>query len=435
MSEVKLIPIADIMVVNRQRDDLPQIDVLALDIGQNGLLNPITVRSVVPDGMTVERAKELGHEPYRLVAGGRRLEAHRYLGEVDIEAKIVTADDERAAIMEFSENEKRVDLPWQDKVRAFKVIWNMTDQSGASLARAIGMSEMSVSRYKVVSDGFDSVKDLETFSAAHAKLAKKAERAKVREQEKLKVTTRSRLSGLEVLGGKMELRAPPADPVVPAEIKHTSFLEWAPAYNKEPFTLVHCDFPYGIGLDKSGGQTTAKRTGETYEDSIDTYFELLDCLNKNPHIFGAHCQLVFWFSMHFYRETVDCLQRDGGWRVDPFPLIWDKSPSGMLPDANRGYRRVYETALFCTKGDPKVLQPKAALARGSSANLNHPSGKNEVVLEHFLSPLVDETTRFLDPTCGSGNAVKIARRLKAEYSLGLELDEQFAHRAALNIGA
>ena len=424
MGYITNIPIIDISVMMRQRTALTGIQELARDIERNGLLNPITVRE-----------DKGGDQPFSLIAGGRRLEAHRELGIHDIECKVVDADDERAAILEFAENEKRMDLPWQDKVQAFKVIWAMTDKSGRELSEAIGMSKTTVSQYKLIAESFNKVKDLESFRTAYAQLAKKEERIKTKEQERLKVATRSQLSGLNVFGVDMTIKAPPAEASVPAEVKNVSFLEWAPTYKEMPFTLVHCDFPYGIGLHKSGDATAARRTGELYEDTVDTYYELLDCLNGNKHLFADNCHLIFWFSMHFYRETLDSLQRDGGWKVDPFPLIWDKSPAGMLPDANRGYRRVYETALFATKGDPKVLQPKSALARGTVSNLDHPSGKNDGVVEHFMSPLVDDTTRFLDPTCGSGNAVKIARRLKAEYSLGLEINKQFADRAAINIGA
>ena len=38
---------------------------------------------------------------------------------------------------------------------------------------------------------------------------------------------------------------------------------------------------------------------------------------------------------------------------------------------------------------------------------------------------VDETTVMLDPTCGSGNAVAVARDLKAKKVLGVEVNKDF----------
>lgn len=61
----------------------------------------------------------------------------------------------------------------------------------------------------------------------------------------------------------------------------------------------------------------------------------------------------------------------------------------------------------------------------------HMSEKPEPVLNHFFRMLVDEHTRLLDPTCGSGSALRSAESLKAENVLGLEINPEFAERARL----
>jgi DNA modification methylase len=59
----------------------------------------------------------------------------------------------------------------------------------------------------------------------------------------------------------------------------------------------------------------------------------------------------------------------------------------------------------------------------------HVSIKPEPVLKHFFRMLVDEHTRLLDPTCGSGTALRAAEGLGAKNSLGIEADAEFADRA------
>ena len=49
--------------------------------------------------------------------------------------------------------------------------------------------------------------------------------------------------------------------------------------------------------------------------------------------------------------------------------------------------------------------------------------KSQAMLEHFMRMVVDEGTRMLDPTCGSGSALRAADRLGAREVLGLERDE------------
>jgi tRNA1(Val) A37 N6-methylase TrmN6 len=43
---------------------------------------------------------------------------------------------------------------------------------------------------------------------------------------------------------------------------------------------------------------------------------------------------------------------------------------------------------------------------------------------------VDETTRMLDPTCGSGTSLCAAESLYATQILGIEIDEDYAEWAA-----
>ena len=51
------------------------------------------------------------------------------------------------------------------------------------------------------------------------------------------------------------------------------------------------------------------------------------------------------------------------------------------------------------------------------------------MLRFFLSMVVDETTTMLDPTCGSGAALRAAEDLGAKSVLGLELDSNYATTA------
>jgi hypothetical protein len=55
------------------------------------------------------------------------------------------------------------------------------------------------------------------------------------------------------------------------------------------------------------------------------------------------------------------------------------------------------------------------------------------MLEEFFRMFVDGTTSMLDPTCGSGGALKAAMSLDAADVLGLEKDKEFAELANLAI--
>jgi DNA modification methylase len=53
------------------------------------------------------------------------------------------------------------------------------------------------------------------------------------------------------------------------------------------------------------------------------------------------------------------------------------------------------------------------------------------MLHHFFRMFVGPYSRVLDPTCGSGAALRAAESLGAAHILGLEIDKKFADDAAI----
>ena len=95
-----LIDINKVVVKDRIRKDFGDIEELAQDIKENGLINPPVV---TPDHV--------------LIAGERRIRALRALGKTDIEVRIMTVDSaEQALNLEISENEVRKDFSKSERI-------------------------------------------------------------------------------------------------------------------------------------------------------------------------------------------------------------------------------------------------------------------------------------------------------------------------------
>jgi len=77
--------------------------------------------------------------------------------------------------------------------------------------------------------------------------------------------------------------------------------------------------------------------------------------------------------------------------------------------------------------------PKANLYPSPTDRDDHPHEKSEEMLQHFFSMLVGSGTRLLDPTCGSGSAIRAAQSLGVKHILGLEADPEYAARARMNL--
>lgn len=389
---------------SRQRKELRGIEELAASIRNVGLINPPVV------------SPEL-----KLIAGRRRIAACSLLGWTSIPVQLSSDLSElELQLLELEENVKRLDLSWQDQAKAITNYHELSLQSNPGwtlekTAEAMGMSASWVGRYILVQQQAKvkpELLKLDKLSTAVSTATRQQERAKA--------------VGLRELVGEAPVAAKP-DRF--AELLHASFFDFSPS---EPFNFLHCDFPYGVNTGDKSGQA-ALHMG-TYADGEEIYFNLLHFLCSRQDSFVApEAHMMFWFAFKFYGITKELLE-EAGWRVDPHPLIWHKSDNaGVIPDHMWGGRRTYESAFHCTRGDRKVAKPVAMSFSGPTSQLFHPTEKPVAMLQHFFQMYVDGTSRVLDPTCGSGNSIKVAELSGASYALGIEQDADFYKGAKENL--
>jgi len=382
------IPLSEITIhrEDRQRRVLDDLPSLADSIARLGLINPITIDH---NGV--------------LVAGERRLEACRSLGWTHIPARFFEDLSETDRILiELEENIKRKDISWQEHTAAIAKYHELRkaenpDWSDTSTAQAIGMSRQNVNKHISVARELESplVKGAATFATA-------IERAQ---------TVARRRDDL------MHNRAPCADT---HQIITADFLQWA-QQEQEKFNFIHCDFPYGIAAHESGQNPAG------YDDSAEIYWKLFNALAGNlDHFCAPDAHIIFWFAPTFYSNTWEMLKLLDGFKFDDTPLIWFKSDNaGVIPDHTRRPRRVYEMAFFGWRGEARINAVRANLFAAPTERSLHPHEKSQAALEHFFSMFVDSHTRLLDPTCGSGSALRAGRSLGANV-FGIEKSEEFA---------
>jgi len=390
----------------RQRKELPNVPILADSIKRLGLIHPIVI--------TRDMA---------LVAGERRLEAVRLLGHTHVNCQFLDELDPTIAhAIELEENIKREALPWQDECRAVAEYHQLRQAeepnwSQEKTGEALGLSQVSITQKlsvaRELAAGNKMVLASPRYSTAHRLI--------------------SRAEGRKDDAALLALIPPKPGAERPDSILNEDFNTWAPAYSGVKFNFIHCDFPYGIDADKFNQGSAASHGG--YADDESVYWRLLQTFAENQdRLCADSCHLMFWFSMHFYTETQKFFADYTDFRMDPFPLIWMKSDNvGILPDPERGPRRLYETCLFGSRGDRKVVKPKSNAFYGPTDRSIHMSVKPVNMLSHFFEMFVDLNTVFLDPTCGSGSSLRTAMKFKAKYIQGLEQEKEFAELANIEI--
>lgn len=436
-------------------------DGLLASVAQHGVLSPILI-----------------DRNYKLIFGERRYTASVLAERPDIPARFVEdLSPSEYEQLELIENLCRSELEWKDEVRAVARLHgiNLADAKAAgktwsieATAEQIGRSFTVVSRMLRVWKDFESPRIAAAISMQQAfnTLSRLDERAeadalsdlvdatselfdappKVPEGNGANGENLAGISGGGSLNGHATTvhapgtegpstvpgtvpQMPPAATQQQDAILHASFLEWAPQYSGRPFNFLHCDFPYGVNL--FGGAWSGRNTWQTYEDKPDDYITLIRCLCENlDRLLAPSCHIMFWCSanIRIQAATIEMFRELAPSLIfNEFPLYWHKTDNvGIVPDPSREARRVVETCLYATREDRKIVRTVSG-AYGSPTNKDlHPSTKPEPMLHHFMQMFVDENTTLLDPTAGSGSALRAAERLGAKLVLGLEKDQEYA---------
>jgi ParB family chromosome partitioning protein len=379
---------------DRQRRELNGIDNLADSIRRLGLIHPIVIT-----------------RDYELKAGERRFEACKSLGWTTIPAQFYDeVDPTNLLLLELEENTKRLDITWQEQCRAieqYHALRSSQDPEWTQIKTAEALGE----DVTVVGNKLAVAKEMKV-----NKHVAEAPKYSIARNVTRRVSERRAQATLETIAPKEEKQVP---------LLNADFIEWLETYSGPKFNFIHCDFPYGINFHEADRQG-AVRFGEDYDDSYELYQRLVHALARVPVHESAH--LLFWFSMDHYCWTMETLNSHG-WKLNPFPLIWSKGAAGILPDPQRGPRRVYETAFMASRGDRKIVRSVANHIAFWSSDRIHQSEKPKEVLRHFFQMFVDEYSVVLDPTCGSGNAIKVAEEMGAKYVLGIEKEKEFYEEA------
>lgn len=416
-NKYKRVPLDQIKVdrEKRQRRDLKVLDGDATleSIRRRGVMSPI-----------------ICHEDLTLIAGERRLEISRYLKLPDIPVRFASDLSEiELQIVELEENMGRLNLTWTDQCQGIVRIHNLykmidPEWNQNRTAEALGMGRANISLYLNVGDaileGNEKIGKATTVRQAHNVLNRDAARrdADIINDITEAITPRGTASGKGAGDGE-------TPPVICGD-----FLSWAETYGGEKFNFLHCDFPYGVNMQDSD-QGNSELYG-AYEDTPEVYWTLLDCLAKNEDNFiSSSAHMMFWFSMEFYDETREFFRtRMPEWTFNKFPLIWTKTDNkGILPDAKRGPRRIYETCFFGSRDDRFIVRAVSNSYGAPTGIKAHQSEKPEPVLRHFMQMFVDEHSRVLDPTCGSGSSLRAAESLNANQVFGIEKNKEFAEGA------
>ena len=410
--------IKDIVVENRVRKDLGNIDELANSIKEVGLIQPIVV------------TRDL---PAKLLAGERRLRALQRLGITKlIHAKTFIFNDEvddvKRKAIECEENLKRKALSWQEEILAKKRLLDLM-QSIHGIARP-GFPSRS-DTLGITSPGFGINKLASLLGESNAQTSKDIELAGLIEAipELGHAETKEAARRQAVLGTAVAVAIAQAK-LKPQQVNEQRWTLFEEDFDTEEIEansidLVITDPPYGNESEGMGGANSRKLLTDRFDDSFKNTERLLFRLAL--HSFKVLKQdrfAVFFFDFVLYSSLTHSLQ-SVGFSVDSNPVIWVKNTVINTSPYTR-YGRSYEPILIARKGEPKLMRILAqrdvveipnVITRGSQEQKFFQAQKPVALIEKFILDMTPPSSTICDFCAGSGTTGVAALQQKRRVIL------------------
>ncbi|MBQ1631893.1 MAG: ParB/RepB/Spo0J family partition protein [Clostridia bacterium] len=181
-----LLPTEEIKTVKerlRKSMDRAALTELMISIAQVGLIEPLVVRKL-PEG-------------YELIAGERRLKACKLLGHREIPCVVITAGEERCAVLALSENLQRRPLHFLEEAERLKALLDASAYSEEQLSTVLGKADPYLaSRLRLLKLPQETRTRLRTggLSERHAKALLRISDAE-RQQQALDLIEQRKMSG------------------------------------------------------------------------------------------------------------------------------------------------------------------------------------------------------------------------------------------------
>lgn len=410
--DVLNINLTDVVVQDRVRKDLGDIDELCDSIREVGLIQPIVLT-----------------RDHRLVAGERRFRAMQRLGvSVLIHAKTFIYNDEqdqlRLQAMEIEENVRRKQLTWQEEVLAKKKLLE-TLQQIHGIARPGYPSRSDT--LGLTSPGFGINKLASLLGESNAQTSKDIELARLIEvaphlarAETKEAARRQASLAVSVAVALQQQKASPPKTDQKWILYEGDFVKYEDNLERESVDLIIVDPPYGEdtqGMGPNSKQLLARPFVDDLESTRLLYSELAMSAWRvlRPDRYSA-----FFFGFAVYPDLVAVLQ-NCGFAVDLTPLIWIKNTVINTSPYTR-YGRSYEPILLVRKGEPKLMRPSSrdsfeiqnVITRGTNEQKLYQAQKPVELIEKLVLDLCVPGGTVVDFCAGSGStavaAVKTGRK-------------------------
>lgn len=426
VGQVGMVPIESIIVGERAREEMGDLDGLESSMKESGLTTPLTFKDN-KDGT------------FTLLAGERRFTVLKRNEATLIPARIYTRDlsELEMKMIEKAENFHRKDMEYYELDRLTLEIHQMQQQlygvkapgpnqegwgtadTGEMLG---GVTKAAVSMAIKRAEARDAFPELfencKTASDA-SKVLKKVDEAIIKQVIAQKLESQKSDSNLHQLSKCFIIK---------------DFFEGVKEIPDGVFHLVEIDPPYAINLNlqkkRAAGSTESHYVTSDYNEvDIDDYQQFMSKVFKQCYrVMATHSWLICWFAPEPWFETIYQELTNAGFNTMRMCGIWTKGTPGQNMNPSTRLSNSYEMFFYAWKGQP-------ALNKAGSSNefhcppippqqKTHPTERPIQLMKTIYETFAFPGSRVLIPFLGSGNGILAANELGMS-PIGFELSKGY----------
>lgn len=434
---LKHVNLSEIIIGERFREDLGDLDSLVEAIREKGIIQPVSLDANM-----------------NLLAGGRRCAAAQVLGLPTVPAIIRDIEDEvDARELELMENVYRKDFNWQEQCKLVQRINDLYltktggNWSGRKTAELLDKSNSSVNRSIQLAEAMKIMPELGEMKTADdaLKMLKKLEEGVIVAEMRKRQTARVDESHSPEAEKSHTIARGQLDKAIANMLRmgndnymiSDTFSLMSRMKENGNIQIIECDPPYGIDLNqqKASKDSVTSTVSEYNEIHRDIYPNFLENLTQELYrIAGKDCWLVFWYG-HEWQQTVFEKLKTAGWNVDLIPAVWTKT-HGQTLQPELYFARGYEPFLLCRKGKP-VMVNRGRLNvfdfPGVTASKKyHPTQRPRNLIVEIFQTLAAGTTNVYIPFLGSGESLLACYELGFR-GFGSDLDARYKDKFMLAV--
>jgi len=436
--DIKEVSLAQIEVGKRFREDLGDLVALSESIRKEGLIHPIAI-------CFNEGAKL----PYKLVAGGRRYFALKYLCDKRknhndiVSCRIFPSDlsELQLRVLEFAENLYRKDMTWQEecnikehiqslqqKIHGVKTStapnapgWSladlakMTGKSKGSLSGDINLAKMMQETPNIDWNKFKTKNDAQKAIKHAKKTVQQSSDAK--QAQKIIGTGESKKKKL----------------IDSYHVK--DFFQGVKKLGNSTMDFIEIDPPYGINIEEQKKDYNYTGYNEVAVDMYPAFMK--EVFRESFRVLKPNRWMICWFGPDPWFSDIHQWILNAEFKCSKIPAIWVKggideeghvSATGQSKQPDRALAKGYEMFFMARKGIPLLNKPGASNVFSYKPIPHqykvHPTERPLEMISDVLSTFTYPGANVLVPFAGSGNTM-IAAAQQNMIPIGFDLTEEY----------